>query len=242
MTSTVHNAITTYTSTADALDHEKHLLAQVTAGSLDQACIIWSANQSLVVPYKLRHHARFTEASKASSDSGWPVYVRQTGGGVTPQGGGILNISLVFANRSGKSLSITDGYWLICNPLIAELKSLGVRAECSAVDGAFCDGDYNVVVGGKKLVGTAQRRSRIRDNPDQQAILVHALLLFETDLQHITAAVNGLGNALKTEASFTSSAHCNLIDVCPDKQPIPTQQQFSQQLMWRYQFELKKFN
>ena len=144
--------------------------------------------------------------------------------------------------QPGKNLSITDAYWLICNPIIAELETMGVKASCSAVDGAFCDGDYNVVVAGKKLVGTAQRRSRIRGKPEQQAILIHALLLFETDLELITAAVNRFADVLGAEESFASSVHCNLVDVCSVDYPAPTPQQFSQRLLQRYQTELKRFN
>lgn len=241
-TTSTHNALTTYASTADALEHEKHLLKRVSAGRLDKANVVWSANQCLVVPYKFRQHAGFAEACKVSAASGWPVHVRQTGGGVTPQGPGILNVSLAFANRTGERLSITQGYRLVCDPIIAELAELGVTANCSAVDGAFCDGDYNVVVGGKKLVGTAQRLSRVKEEPAHQAILIHALILYETDLQQITAAVNRFGKALQTEEHFSSSAHCNLVGVCPEYQLIPTQQQFAQQLLLRYQVELNQFN
>ena len=62
------NSIIEYPSVADGLNEEKRLLQQVTEGNLDQACISWSANLSLVVPLKVRHHEQFTKACQVSAD------------------------------------------------------------------------------------------------------------------------------------------------------------------------------
>ena len=79
----------------------------------------------------------------------------------------------------------------------------------SAVPGAFCDGDYNLVVDGKKIGGTAQRRSRLK-NQTGQAIFAHAMILYKTDLDEIIEAVNRLHRLMKIAEQFNKQVHCDL--------------------------------
>jgi len=230
-----------YASMDDALQNERRLFDSVIHGGLDSASFMWSANQCLVVPLKLSHHPDFAMAAQASAASGWPVHVRQTGGGVTPQGPGIINISLALANKTDSRLSITKSYQLLCNPMIAELKQLGVCAYCASVPEAFCDGDYNTVVDGKKMVGTAQRHSRTKGKITHQAVFAHALILYKTDFEEITKQVNRLYSLMGLEQRFESSAHCSLASVCQHPDTLPSKELFSHRLMQRYNAELCSF-
>ncbi|WP_022951786.1 lipoate--protein ligase family protein [Leucothrix mucor] len=235
------NTLVQFTSMADALVREKQLFERVIYDGLDHASFMWSANQCLVVPLKFSHHPAFEDASKASAAAGWPVHVRQTGGGVTPQGPGIINVSLALANSSNTRLSIANGYQLLCQPMITEFKQLGISAYCASVPEAFCDGDYNIVVDGKKMVGTAQRHSRTKGEVTHQAVFAHALILYETDFQEVTKQVNRLYSLMGLKQRFESSAHCSLASVYPRPDVLPSKELFSQRLMQRYQAELCRF-
>ena len=240
------NSLVQFTSMADALDREKQLFEHIIYDGLDSAAFMWSASQCLVVPLKLSHHPDFESAAAISAEAGWPVHVRQTGGGVTPQGPGIINVSLAMANTSETRLSITNGYQLLCNPMIAELKQLDISAYCASVPEAFCDGDYNIVVDGRKMVGTAQRhartKSRTKDKAQKmrQALFAHALILYETDLQEITDAVNRLYQLMGLEQQFETHAHCDLSSVCSMQINAPSAEAFSHKLLQRYHGELAK--
>ena len=87
------------------------------------------------------------------------------------------------------------------------LQEYGIAAVTGAARGSFCDGRYNVLVGGRKIAGTAQRRVERRGGG---ALLAQATLLVAPDLELITRvvsafyAVGGGGNALPSVASITS--------------------------------------
>ncbi|TNF06869.1 MAG: lipoate--protein ligase family protein [Gammaproteobacteria bacterium] len=234
------NSLVKYDTIDAALDQERLTFQQVIAGKLEDACSIWSTSQCLVAPYAFGRHKHFDKAAQISRDMGWPVSVRQTGGGVTPQGPGIMNISLALANTSGNKLSIADSYQLICNPIISELHLLDVDAQCASVEGAFCDGAYNVVANGRKLAGTAQRRSRLKQQPDRQGIFAHALLLFDADLEAAIKAVNRLYLLMGNEQRCRASAHCNFSGLYTNTEQKPPAEYLGQRLLEGYGAEIEK--
>ena len=84
---------------ADALDEEARLLALVAEGDSDFEAMLWTAGQSLVAPRSIGRLPGFERAAKESAQRGWPVALRSSGGGIVPQGPGILNLSLVHVLR-----------------------------------------------------------------------------------------------------------------------------------------------
>src|SRR3546814_6489611 len=77
------------------------------------ACL-WEADQSLVVPRTYRRHPPFAQACGQFARRGWPVAVRLSGGGLVPQGPGIVNLSMAYAAK-GVPLAPSDAaYQSIC--------------------------------------------------------------------------------------------------------------------------------
>ena len=231
-----------YDSMDDALNKEWRLFQDVISGNLTHDCYVWTTSQCLVAPYSLSKHERFSNASNISNESGWPVYIRRTGGGITPQGPGILNTSMAFANQMSNKLTITDTYQLLCKPIIAELNQQGIHAYCSSVEGAFCDGNYNIAVNGKKLAGTAQRWSQLKGGNSHNAILAHALVLYETNLDEITAAINNFYKLLNIDKQCSSHAHCNFINLCESGKISLSGDLLGKRLLRSYRIELNKRN
>lgn len=58
---------------------------------------IWQAPRSLVVPRSYRQFEPFDTVCAQYAAQGWPIIVRQTGGGIVPQGPGIINLSLAYS-------------------------------------------------------------------------------------------------------------------------------------------------
>src|SRR5690606_11267187 len=145
---------------------------------------VWEAEQGLVVPRTYRRYAGFEQACQQTEQAGWPVTVRQSGGGIVPQGPGIINLSLAYPVH-GKPLDHSDvAYQLICGLISRSLQNLGIEAHPQAVEGSFCDGRYNLAVGhgaqARKIAGTAQmwrRHPAAETGSEQQIVLVHALIL-----------------------------------------------------------------
>lgn len=153
---------------------------------------VWRTHQSLVVPSHTANATDFYAASLDMSLRGWPVYVRDTGGDVTPQSSGVINASAAFVVPRTANLSIRTTYQRFCEPLLSFLGVLGIDAYLSSVPGAFCDGAFNIVVDGRKLAGTAQRwrLTRTRDGSPAVAVLAHAAILADADIELSIAATN----------------------------------------------------
>jgi lipoate-protein ligase A len=169
---------------------------------------VWRTRQGLVVPRTYQRFDAFAHACEVFARDGWPVTVRQSGGGIVPQGDGIINLSLAYVVE-GKPLDHSDqAYLLICNIIARALHRFGIDSHPQAVEGSFCDGRYNLAVGSgsfaRKVAGTAQlwRRHTIGGGHDTvQVVLVHALLLAAIDTALVTARANSF------EAMLGSTRH-----------------------------------
>jgi hypothetical protein len=198
--------------------------AAASAGS-DGFAAVWQAEQGLVVPRTYQHHENFLPACKEFAQAGWPVTVRQSGGGIVPQGPGILNLSIAYGVR-GRPLDHSNAaYELICVLIQNALKEHGIPSRMQAVEGSFCDGRYNLAVGpaddSKKVAGTAQVWRRIRNEnaqpemkerlSDVQVVLVHALILAQVDIHAVTRQANrfelAVGSGRRYDAHRTMSLH-----------------------------------
>ena len=170
------------------------------------ACI-WQAGQSLVVPRTYRRFEAFEHACNAYSSRGWPVVVRQTGGGIVPQGPGIVNVSLAYPVHGPAMRHSEPGYQLICEILEEALAQLGVQAFASAVEDSFCDGRYNLAVNhhgrAVKVAGTAQMWKRLPGSLDTHIGLVHALVLVDTDTGELTQVINTFEEAIGNERRYS---------------------------------------
>ncbi len=183
------------------------MLADVAAGNSGPAAFLWQAAEpGLVLPERFSRAPGFGDAAAACAAAGWPVATRRTGGGITPQGPGVVNLALAFRAGPGRARTIRASYGAICDPLSEALAELGIAAAAMPVKGSFCDGDYNLAVDGRKLVGTAQRWRG-------DACLAHALILTDIALAPAVAAAQRLSDGLGHNARFDSALHCRLADL-----------------------------
>ena len=153
---------------------------------------VWRTHQSLIAPSLATNAAGFEAAAREMSSRGWPVHVRDTGGDITPQSPGVVNVSSAFVIERTPEVSIRATYERFCAPLLAFLDILGFEAYLASVEGAFCDGAYNIVIDGKKLAGTAQRWRLVRmcDGRPGIAVLAHAAILADADIAAGVAETN----------------------------------------------------
>lgn len=185
---------------------------------------VWQAARGLVVPRTYQHHQNFPAACDEFAQAGWPVTVRQSGGGIVPQGPGVLNLSLAYAVH-GRPLDHSDSaYERICTLIQRALEEYAIEARMQAVKGSFCDGRYNLAVGpandAKKVAGTAQVWRRVKTGPpdagetglnktaesnqnkDRQVVLVHALILAHVDVAALTRQANLFEIAINSDRRY----------------------------------------
>jgi lipoate-protein ligase A len=144
---------------------------------------LWRTSPCLVVTPLLAHRAEFAAAAEASAQRGWPVVVRRTGGGPVPQTTGTLNVSLAYASPRDQAPGIDAAFKSFADTLLAALKPCGVDATVGEIEGSCCPGRYDIAIGGRKIIGIAQRRRQgAKDGALLAAVLVHAMVWAEGTL------------------------------------------------------------
>ena len=181
------------------------------------ACI-WQSAPGLVVPRTYAARPGFAAVQAEFAARGCPVHVRQSGGGVVPQGPGILNLSLA-QPFAGRPLDHSEAFYQqLCTLISDALRAFGIQSHAQAVDGSFCDGRYNLAIPGpaRKVVGTAQVWRRIPGHaPDRHVGLVHALILAQCDPIELTARANALEAALDTTRRYDANRIATLDSLLP---------------------------
>ena len=146
---------------------------------------LWRTSPCLVVTPLLAHRPEFAAAAEASAQRGWPVVVRRTGGGPVPQTAGTLNVSLAYATPREAAPGIDAAFKHFADALLTALKDCGVTAVVGEIEGSCCPGRYDIAIGGRKIIGIAQRRRQgAKDGALLAAVIVHAMVWVEGRLDH----------------------------------------------------------
>ncbi|MGX5835813.1 lipoyl protein ligase domain-containing protein [Aeromonas piscicola] len=163
------------------LAQEQHWLRDCARDSQPRAHL-WQAPQCLIVTRKDTRLPRYEAACKQLAAEGWPVHVRDSGGTAVPHGAGILNLSLLLPRTT---TDLGHYYHLLGPPLLTLLAEYGLAGSYDFVPSSFCDGQYNLVIGGRKITGTAQRW--LAPGQDHNgAVLAQAMLLVAGDVDEGT--------------------------------------------------------
>ncbi|MGE8069361.1 lipoate--protein ligase family protein [Pseudomonas sp. NPDC089569] len=194
------------------LQAEQDLLASVCAGNGESGLLFWQpSDRALVMPRRLNRLPGFDAACEVSAAAGWPVLLRETGGEPVPQSASTINIALVYAppRSEGDLNRIESGYRRLCDPICQLLDELGGTSSLGEIDGAFCDGRFNVNLDGRKMVGTAQRW-RQSQGGQRPVGLVHGAMLLDDERQSMVAAVNRFNEACGLEQRVRADSHIAL--------------------------------
>ncbi|WP_134928935.1 biotin/lipoate A/B protein ligase family protein, partial [Pseudomonas protegens] len=121
------------------------------------------------------------------------------------------NIALVYAppRSEGDQGRIETAYRRLCQPICDLLSELGGHPSLGEVDGAFCDGRFNVNLEGRKMVGTAQRWRQSKGG-QRPVGLVHGALLLDNERDSMVGAVNTFNQACGLEQRCRAESHIAL--------------------------------
>ena len=208
-------SLPTFLTIEAGLQAEQDLLASVCAGDAEFGLLFWQpSDNALVMPRRLNRLPGFDHACEVSAAAGWPVLLRETGGEPVPQSPSTINIALVYAppRSEGDLNRIETGYRRLCDPICELLDELGGISSVGEIDGAFCDGRFNVNLDGRKMVGTAQRW---RQSGGRPVGLVHGALLLENDREALIAAVNRFNEACGLDQRVRADSHIALHEAFP---------------------------
>ena len=187
---------------------------------------LWEGPVSLVVPRSYRRHSAFERVAAQFAARGCPVFERPSGGGLVPQGPGILNLSLVYTLPGGPGTWMERVYRHLCALLRDELEALGVASHWQAVSGSFCDGRFNLACGSgaqaRKIAGTAQYwrpLPRHPAGPGTHAVLAHAVLLVDPDLAATHAWANAFEQALGSGRRYDPAKTVSMAELLEPRAP-----------------------
>lgn len=198
---------TRFATPADGIAREEAILAAEQPGLL-----LWQAEQTaLVVPKSWTRREGFAAAAAICAAEGWPLIARSSGGGGVPQGLSTVNLALVVPAHQG--FTLVDGYRLICGAITDALIQFNIEANIGSVEGSFCDGVWNVTVGGQKLAGTAQRWCVRRHG---KVALIHAAILVELPNDSFWRALRRAHCIVGVPGQIRPDAHVGLKTILTD--------------------------
>ncbi len=143
----------------DGFGLQQAVLEEVASGERGPAALMWSSSPYVGATRPETRLEGFAGAARSVRDLGFPVLVRNSGGGAVAANRGSLSLSLtvpVEDLRHGLYERYADGVELV----VSALRQVGVEAEGGEVEGEFCPGAYSVRSGGAcgvKHAGLAQR-------------------------------------------------------------------------------------
>ena len=146
----------------DGFGLQQAVLEEIVSGERDPTALAWTSSRYVVVTRPETRLPGFESAVRAAEDLGFPVLVRNSGGGTVAANEGSISFSLTFPVedlRHGLYERYAEGVDLVA----AALRRVDVVAEGGEVEGEFCPGAYSVRSGGSqgvKHAGLAQRVTR----------------------------------------------------------------------------------
>jgi lipoate-protein ligase A len=197
-------------SVANVFAKETQLIQQLQTGQLKQCLMLWQVNEpTLVLPAGKKWLASEQLITELSSIQ-WLLHSRKTGGAPVPQSPGVINLSHMYLWPDDTPYSIKTAYQNLCTVLQGFFQQFNITTHVHATAHSYCDGDFNLNVNGKKIVGTAQRV--ILKKGGGKIVLAQAFILIDVILEEIIKPVN-LCYALsaKTER-VQAQVHTTLFD------------------------------
>lgn len=136
----------------------EELACMEVAGGAAPLLHMWRHRKALVLGLRDRKLPRAAEAMAKFRAEGYSVMVRNSGGALVPLDEGVLNVTMIVPTLPG-AIGVREDFaamaaWV--RQAIAELADLPVAV--GEVAGAYCPGDFDLSIGGRKFCGIAQRR------------------------------------------------------------------------------------
>ena len=175
-------------SPEDGFGLQQVVLEEVASGARGPTAMLWTSPPYVGATRPETRLPGFGEAARHAEAAGFPVLIRNSGGGAVAANEGSISFSLtspIEDLRHGLYERYGEGAELI----VAAMNRVGIKAEAGEVDGEFCPGAYSVRTGGPsgiKIAGLAQRVTR-------RAARLEALVLVERTAELVPILQNFYG-------------------------------------------------
>ncbi|MCZ8514670.1 lipoate--protein ligase family protein [Paenibacillus filicis] len=119
---------------------------------------LWRHPRALVMGLRDSRLPGAAAAKRWLEEQGYAVGVRNSGGAAVPLDFGVVNVTLMLPIRRGPGIGFRDDFERMYLFISEALKETGMAVDKGEIQGAFCPGDFDLSIGGRKFCGIAQRR------------------------------------------------------------------------------------
>ncbi|MDF2922061.1 MAG: ywfL [Paenibacillaceae bacterium] len=131
---------------------------RVGEGAMPPVAHLWRHPNALVLGLRDRRLPNAAGAMERLRGEGVSVGVRNSGGAAVPLDRGVVNLSLVFPYAEGTRLDFHNEFRMMAGLIGEAAAEWAVVARSGEIRGAYCPGEYDLAIGGRKFCGIAQRR------------------------------------------------------------------------------------
>lgn len=121
-------------------------------------CHLWRHPRAFVMGLRDSRLPGAAEAARHLEAQGYNVAVRNSGGAAVPLDLGVVNVSLIMPKRRAGEIDFRDDFERMFELIRLALQATGCEVSKGEIEGAYCPGDYDLSIGGRKFCGIAQRR------------------------------------------------------------------------------------
>ena len=174
-------------------------------------CHIWRNSAAFVLGHKDARLPKAEQAVEWLRQQGYNTFVRNSGGAAVPLDKDVVNISLIFPKLNDEQHFHAD-FESMYQFVSQALHFTGATINKGEIQGAYCPGDYDLSIAGKKFCGIAQRRKL-------NAFIIQAFIVVDgsgakraelvREFYHLAAA----GDAKTNHPIVTSSSTASIAEL-----------------------------
>ncbi|HIW31975.1 MAG TPA: lipoate--protein ligase family protein [Candidatus Paenibacillus intestinavium] len=121
-------------------------------------CHIWRHPNAFILGQRDSRLPGVADAMDWLNSQGYFPVVRNSGGAAVPLDLGTVNLSLIFPKNTSNNVHFHQDFEKMYTLIRDSLSLTGLSIDKGEVQGAFCPGDYDLSIAGRKFCGIAQRR------------------------------------------------------------------------------------
>lgn len=137
---------------------EELVCRKVGEGALPPVAHLWRHPGAMVLGLRDRRLPAAEEAMDALRRRGLSVGVRHLGGAAVPLDRGVVNLSLILPHEVGARIDFHKDFRHMTRLITEAVGLWGGTVHPGMIQGAYCPGEYDLAIEGKKFCGIAQRR------------------------------------------------------------------------------------
>jgi len=146
-----------YISALQSFGMDDTLCASVGSGEAPATARSWVHQPTVVLGIQDTKLPFLKDGMNLLQENGYEVIVRNSGGLAVVLDEGVLNLTLVFPEKT-KGIDINRGYdamWQLVKDMFADHDQ---EIEAREIVGSYCPGSYDLSINGQKFAGISQRR------------------------------------------------------------------------------------